>query len=112
RQIKLLAREMGCPVIILSQLNRSCESRPDKRPVRSDLRESGAIEQDAAIVMFVYRDDVYHPNTQDKAIGEILIRKTRDGETGMVPTAFQGDRSRFVPLAAHSRTSNVVEVNF
>lgn len=112
RQIKLLAREMGCPVIILSQLNRGCESRPDKRPVLSDLRESGAIEQDADIVMFVYRDEVYHPNTQDKGIGEILIRKNRDGEIGMVPTAFQGDKSRFLPLAAHCRGSNVVEVNF
>lgn len=112
RQIKLLAREMDCPVIILSQLNRGCESRPDKRPVLSDLRESGAIEQDADIVMFVYRDEVYHPNTQEKGIGEILIRKNRDGQIGMVPTAFQGDKSRFVPLAAHARSSNVVEVNF
>jgi len=112
RQIKLLAREMECPVIILSQLNRGCESRPDKRPVLSDLRESGAIEQDADIVMFVYRDEVYHPNTQDKGIGEILIRKNRDGEIGTVPTAFQGDKSRFVPLAAHARSGNVIEVNF
>lgn len=112
RQIKLLARELDCPVLILSQLNRGCESRPDKRPVLSDLRESGAIEQDADIVMFVYRDEVYHPNTQDKGIGEILIRKNRDGEIGMVPTAFQGDRSRFMPLANHVRQGNVVSVNF
>lgn len=112
RQIKLLARELDCPVIILSQLNRGCEGRPDKRPVLSDLRESGAIEQDADIVMFVYRDEVYHPNTQDKGIGEILIRKNRDGEIGMVPTAFQGNRSRFVPLANHCRDGNVVKVNF
>lgn len=112
RQIKLLARELECPVIVLSQLNRGCESRPDKRPVLSDLRESGAIEQDADIVMFVYRDEVYHPNTQDKGIGEILIRKNRDGEIGTVPTAFQGDRSRFMPLASRSRQDNVVQVNF
>lgn len=112
RQIKLLARELDCPVLVLSQLNRGCEGRPDKRPVLSDLRESGAIEQDADIVMFVYRDEVYHPNTQDKGIGEILIRKNRDGEIGMVPTAFQGDRSRFMPLANHVRQDNVVSVNF
>jgi len=103
RQIKLLARELGCPVMILCQLNRGCEARPDKRPVLSDLRESGAIEQDADIVMFVYRDEVYFPNTQDKGIGEVLIRKNRDGEIGTVLTCFQGDKSRFVPLANYSR---------
>ena len=112
RQIKLLARELNCPVIILSQLNRSCEARPDKRPVLSDLRESGAIEQDADIVMFVYRDEVYHPGTQDAGLAEIIIRKNRDGEIGMVPTAFQGNRSRFMPLANHCRQDNVVKVNF
>jgi len=100
RQVKLLAREMGCPVILLSQLNRGCEARPDKRPVLSDLRESGAIEQDADIVMFVYRDEVYYPNSEHKGVGEILIRKNRDGEIGSVFTAFQGDKSRFMPLAA------------
>lgn len=112
RQIKLLARELDCPVIVLSQLNRGCESRPDKRPVLSDLRESGAIEQDADIVMFVYRDEVYHPNSMEKGIAEILIRKNRDGEIGMVPVAFQGNRSRFLPLANHARVGNVVSVNF
>jgi replicative DNA helicase len=112
RQIKLLAREIGCPVIVLAQLNRGCESRPDKRPVLSDLRESGAIEQDADVVMFVYRDEVYHPNTQDKGIGEVLIRKNRDGEIDTVLTAFQGACSRFVPLAQHFRGGNEVEVNF
>lgn len=109
RQIKLLAREMGCPVVVLSQLNRGCESRPDKRPVLSDLRESGAIEQDADVVMFVYRDEVYHPNTQDKGIGEVLIRKNRDGEIGKVLTAFQGDRSRFVPLVGYARKEALAE---
>lgn len=99
RQIKLLAREIDCPVVILSQLNRSCENRPDKRPVLSDLRESGAIEQDADIVMFVYRDEVYNENTHERGVGEILIRKNRDGEIGTVRTAFQGDKSRFVPIA-------------
>ncbi|HCF6760378.1 TPA: replicative DNA helicase [Pseudomonas aeruginosa] len=103
RQMKLLAREIGCPVLPLCQLNRGCESRPDKRPVLSDLRESGAIEQDADIVMFVYRDEVYFPNSEKKGIGEILIRKNRDGEIGSVFTAFQGSKSRFVPLASHYR---------
>lgn len=105
RQVKLLAREMGCPIILLCQLNRGCESRPDKRPVLSDLRESGAIEQDADVVMFVYRDEVYFPNTQDKGIGEVLIRKNRDGEIGTALTAFQGERSRFVPLE-HRQVQN------
>lgn len=112
RQIKLLARELECPVMVLSQLNRGCESRPDKRPVLSDLRESGAIEQDADIVMFVYRDEVYHPSTQDVGVGEILIRKNRDGEIGSVFTAFQGDRSRFMPLDNRGHQDNVVKVNF
>lgn len=103
RQMKLLAREIGCPVLPLCQLNRGCESRPDKRPVLSDLRESGAIEQDADIVMFVYRDEVYFPNSDKKGIGEILIRKNRDGEIGSVFTSFQGSKSRFVPLASHYR---------
>lgn len=109
RQVKLLAREIGCPVIILSQLNRGCESRPDKRPVLSDLRESGAIEQDADIVMFVYRDEVYHPNTQEKGVGEVLIRKNRDGEIGTVLTCFQGDKSRFVPLEYRARQEEDVQ---
>jgi len=99
RQIKLMARELNCPVIVLAQLNRGCEQRPDKRPVLSDLRESGAIEQDADIVMFVYRDEVYHPETEAKGIAEILIRKNRDGEVGVVKTAFLGKYSKFQQLA-------------
>ncbi len=107
RQVKLMARELECPVIVLSQLNRGCEQRPDKRPVLSDLRESGAIEQDADIVMFVYRDEVYHPNTEQKGIAEILVRKNRDGETGVIRTAFLGKYSRFAALspAAMSQAS-------
>ena len=112
RQIKLLSRELNCPVVILSQLNRGCEGRPDKRPILSDLRESGAIEQDADIVMFVYRDEVYYPNSVDKGVGEIIVRKNRDGEIGTVPTVFQGAKSRFLPMANHARENNVVKVNF
>lgn len=112
RQIKLMAREMGCPVLVLAQLNRGCEARPDKRPVLSDLRESGAIEQDADIVLFVYRDEVYHPGTQDKGIAEILIRKHRDGEVGMVPTAFNGAMSRFLTLAHRPQSMQSNEVGF
>ena len=112
RQIKLLARELGVPVIVLCQLNRGCESRPDKRPVLSDLRESGAIEQDADMVLFVYRDEVYFPNTTERGVAEILIRKNRDGEIGTVRAAFQGDKSRFVPLAATYRVPDAEEVRF
>ena len=112
RQVKLMAREMQCPVLVLSQLNRSCESRPDKRPVLSDLRESGAIEQDADIVMVIYRDEVYYPDSQDKGVAEIILRKHRDGEIGTVKTAFRGDISRFAPLAGNHLRAVRVEAGF
>jgi len=100
RGCKLLARELGIPVVLLSQLSRKCEERPNKRPVPSDLRESGAIEQDADVILFVYRDEVYNENTDQKGIAEIIVGKGRDVETGTVRAAFLGQYNRFESLAA------------
>lgn len=100
RGCKLLARELGIPVVLLSQLSRKCEERPNKRPVPSDLRESGAIEQDADVILFVYRDEVYHENSEFKGVAEIIIGKGRDIETGTVRAAFLGQYNRFENLSA------------
>lgn len=100
RGLKVLAKELDVPVIVLAQLNRGLESRPNKRPMMSDLRDSGEIEQDADTVIFLYRDEVYHPDSMDKGICEVIVAKQRNGETGHVALGYQGMFTRFTDMEA------------
>jgi replicative DNA helicase len=102
RALKMLARDLEVPIICVSQLNRSPDARNDKRPMLSDLRESGAIEQDADLVLMIYRDDYYNPDSEEKGVAEVLVAKNRHGPTDRVKLTFRGSYAKFDNLARDS----------
>nr|WP_314401522.1 replicative DNA helicase [uncultured Aggregatibacter sp.] len=102
-ELKKLAKEIGCPIYALSQLNRSLEQRANKRPINSDLRDSGSLEQDADVIIYIYRDEVYNPNSEDKGMAEIIIGKQRNGPLATVKTRFLGQYSIFENLTTQDR---------
>jgi replicative DNA helicase len=99
RGLKTLAKQLGVPVLLLAQLSRKCDDRPNKRPQLADLRDSGEIEQDADIILFLYRDEIYNPDSMDKGLAEINVAKQRNGPTGIVRAAYLGERTAFADLA-------------
>ena len=103
RSLKVLARDLDVPILAMSQLSRAVEQRHDKRPILSDLRESGSIEQDADLVMFIYRDEYYDPESEDEGLAELLISKHRNGGLGKVTLTFQKDYPRFMSYVGEDR---------
>ncbi|MHB1929021.1 MAG: DnaB-like helicase C-terminal domain-containing protein [Acidimicrobiales bacterium] len=99
RGLKILARELEVPVVALSQLSRTLESRADKRPILADLRESGSLEQDADVVLFLYRDEMYNPDSADRGTAEVIVAKHRNGATGKMSLAFLDHYTRFADMA-------------